>query len=301
MLLRGSEFVAKAASRPGAVPGFVAYNLESAEGIVAAAERSRTPVILQTLASGSGYVGGRALGVVALDLAEHADVAIGVHLDHSRSLEEIMRFLELGYSSVMVDGSALPFSENVALTRSVVSRAHAKGAWVEGELGGIGGSEDGSGDMRGGTLTEPEQAAEFVDATGVDALAVSVGNVHGLTRLPVKIDLERLSAIGARTEVPLVLHGASGLDEASVLECVAGRVGKINVNAELRAAYVASFTASVSLSGRRDNLADALRAAQEAVAGAALRVVRLVRAPEEGHDWDGERRGSAVSEGREGI
>ena len=147
--------------------------------------------------------------------------------------------LALGYSSVMIDGSHLPFEENVAVTKRVVERAHDAGVWVEAELGALGGDEDASGEAEAGAMTDPEQAAEFAERTGVDALAVAVGNVHGYTPVPVRLDLERLRAIDEVCPAPLVLHGASGLPEEDLLGAIAAGVVKVNVNAELRRAHLA--------------------------------------------------------------
>ena len=175
--------------------------------------------------------------------------AVGVHLDHCRDPEVIDACVALGYSSVMIDGSHLPFEENVAVTRRVVERAHAAGVWVEAELGALGGDEDASGEAEAGAMTDPEQAAEFAERTGVDALAVAVGNVHGYTPVPVRLDLERLRAIDAVCSAPLVLHGASGLPEEDLLGAIAAGVVKVNVNAELRRAHLRALAEGLEAVG----------------------------------------------------
>ena len=168
-----------------------------------------------------------------------------MHLDHSTDLAEIRACLGLGYTSVMVDGSRLSFEENVALTRTVVDEAHAVGVWVEGELGAVAGDEDASTGAEAVGLTDPEQAAEFVERTGVDALAAAIGTVHGFTTAPVHVDLERVRRICARTAVPFVLHGASGLSDGELAAAVAAGVAKVNINAELRRAYYDALVAGV--------------------------------------------------------
>ena len=185
------------------------------------------------------------LAAAAVAAAREASVPVGVHLDHSTDQQEIRACLGLGYTSVMVDGSHLPFEENVALTRTVVAEAHAAGAWVEAELGGVAGDEDASSGAAAGELTDPEQAAEFAERTGVDALAAAVGTVHGFTTAPVQVDLDRVRAISTLTGIPFVLHGASGLSDAVLAAMVAAGVAKVNINAELRRAYFAALDGHV--------------------------------------------------------
>lgn len=278
MLLTGAQVLHEAVRRRGAVPGFVAYNLETAQGIVAAAERTERPVLLQAGSGPFRHAGLRPLALIALELARAADVPIGVHLDHCRSLDEIDACLALGYTSVMYDGSHLPFAENVAVTREVVVRAHAAGAWVEAELVAVAGDEDVSTNAVAGEHTDPAQAAAFVAATGVDALAVAVGNVHGFTAAPPRIDLDRLEAIRAATAVPLVLHGASGLDPEVLRACVRRGVAKVNVNTELRAAYLAALRAALPDAIATADLAGALAAGREAVAATAAATIQALDA-----------------------
>lgn len=276
MLLHGTDALTAAAREGRAIPGFVAYNLETVQGIVAAAEAAGRPVLVQAGSSAFKHAGREALMALALDAARRSDAALGVHLDHSRDLAEITACVEAGYTSVMVDGSHLPFAENVALTRKAVERAHAAGVWVEAELGALAGDEDVSTDARaaGGSMTDPEQAAEFVAATGVDALAVAVGNVHGFTAEPVRLDLDRLERIRNVVPVPLVLHGASGLPEEQLLGAVRRGVAKVNVNAELRRAYLEAVAAALPDALPGSDVVSTWAAGREAVAATALRITR---------------------------
>ncbi|MEU5108833.1 class II fructose-bisphosphate aldolase [Streptomyces sp. NPDC021354] len=276
MLLHGTDALTAAAREGRAIPGFVAYNLETVQGIVAAAETAGRPVLLQAGSSAFKHAGREALMALALDAARRSDAELGVHLDHSRDLEEITACVEAGYTSVMVDGSHLPFAENVALTRKAVERAHAAGVWVEAELGALAGDEDVSTDARAadGSMTDPEQAAEFVAATGVDALAVAVGNVHGFTAEPVRLDLDRLERIRDVVPVPLVLHGASGLPEEQLLGAVRRGVAKVNVNAELRRAYLDAMAAALPGALPGSDVVSTWAAGREAVASTALRITR---------------------------
>jgi fructose-bisphosphate aldolase class II/tagatose 1,6-diphosphate aldolase GatY/KbaY len=279
MLLHGTTELARAAQEKRALPGFVGYNLETVQAIVAAAERTGEPVLLQAGASAFKHSGRDALARLAVDAARRSPARIGVHLDHSRDLDEITACVEAGYTSVMVDGSHLPYAENVALTRAAVRRAHDAGVWVEAELGAIAGDEDVSTDAAGGAMTDPDQAGEFAAATGVDALAVAVGNVHGFTSAPVRLDLDRLVAVHDRVPVPLVLHGASGLPREQLLGALARGVAKVNVNAELRRAYLRSAAARLPEALPAADTVAVWTAAREAVTAAAVRVIRLLAEP----------------------
>jgi tagatose 1,6-diphosphate aldolase GatY/KbaY len=223
-----------------AIIGFSIYNLEQGMGVVRAAAALGSPVLLQAGSSAFAYAGREPLARLALGLADAAETPVGVHLDHSTDPDEIAACLRLGYGSVMFDGSHLPFTENLARTREVVEAAHAAGAWVEGELAGIGGDEDESSTAPGGGFTDPDEAATFVAETGVDALAVAIGNVHGMGGGPVELDLELLARIAEAVDVPLVLHGASGLPEDEVRRAIELGVAKLNVNTELRRALRAA-------------------------------------------------------------
>lgn len=272
-LLRGRTPLDDARRDGRAIPGFVAYNLETAQAIVAAAERTALPTILQAGASAFRFAGLEPLACLAVQLAESSDAQVGVHLDHSRSLREVERCLALGYTSVMFDGSHLPYEENVVATAEVVRRARSTGAWVEAELVGIAGDEDVSTGATAEALTEPDQAADFVERTGVDALAVAVGNVHGFTAEEPRIDLERLAALRDAVPVPLVLHGASGLSPRTLAACVARGVAKVNVNTELRRAYLGALADRLDDAIASTDLVQPLEAAREAVAEAAAGIL----------------------------
>jgi len=182
--------------------------------------------------------------------------------------------VQAGYSSVMVDGSHLPFEDNIELTLAGVALAHPAGVWVEAELGAVPGDEDVSTDAAPAqAMTNPSEAAEFVERTGVDALAVAVGNVHGLTTTPVSLHLERLAAIWDAVAVPLVLHGASGLPDHQLRGAIRRGVAKININTELRQAYLAAAaTVLPSVLASHDSVA-LWRAGREAVTTAAVRSI----------------------------
>jgi ketose-bisphosphate aldolase len=244
MLTTGRALLAEADAAGTAVGAFNTYNLEITRAILAAAEARGRPVMLAVGHGALRYGGLATLGALVLAAAREASVPVAVHLDHSPDLETVTRCLAAGFTSAMIDGSPLPFADNVALTRAAVQAAGEVA--VEGELGGVAGDEDRSGpavekaDGAPGAepvpMTDPEQAARFVAETGVASLAVAIGNAHGLYRGTPRLDLARLAAIRARVPVPLVLHGASGLDDDDLWRCIERGVRKINVNTEIRQA-----------------------------------------------------------------
>lgn len=279
MLLRGSSFLLQARKAQQAVPAFVAYNMEMVQGIVASAEQTERPVILIAGSSAFRFAGLRTLATMALDIARDSNAHVAVQLDHSRSIEEIETCLALGYSSVMFDGTHLSYEENISTTKSVVSAAHEVGAWVEAELVGIAGDEDVSTDAVASSMTDPQQALEFARETGIDALSVAVGNVHGFTSQSPVIDFERLNEIASLVRIPLVLHGASGLGDQVLSQCVAAGVSKVNVNSELRRAYLEALGTVQADNTADGGLVSCLLLAREAVTASATRIINLLEAP----------------------
>lgn len=229
------------AARAGgyAVGAFNVYNLEGVLAVVGAAEGAGSPAILQ-LHPGSLREGGTALVALCLAAARDATVPIAVHLDHSPTHEAMRVALAAGVGSIMADGAGRPYDENLAFTAEAV--ALADGAAVEGELGLLSGTEDGLAvAARDAKMTDPERVPGFAVATGIAALAVCIGNVHGPYAGEPRLDFARLAAIRAATELPLVLHGASGLPGAAIARSIALGVCKFNVNTEVRAAYLATL------------------------------------------------------------
>jgi ketose-bisphosphate aldolase len=223
------------------------------------------------------------LASAALAAARDASVPVGVHLDHSTDLAEIRDCIALGYTSVMVDGSHLPFEANIALTRTVVAEAREAGVWVEAELGALSGDEDASTGAEAESLTEPAQAAEFVDRTRVDVLAAAVGTVHGFTASPVHVDIERLETITKLTNIPQALHGASGLSDGELRAAVQAGVAKVNINAELRRAYLSALAAALGEVG--DDLRQLQRRAVTAMTDLAMEKLTVLAGldPATGH------------------
>lgn len=219
-----------------AVGAFNAENMEMVKAIIRAAEELKAPVMLQTTPSTVKYASLQMFVGMAEAEARGASVPVCLHLDHGNSFELAVRAVKEGYTSVMIDGSKLPFEENIALTKRVVSVAGPNGIPVEAELGKVGGKED---DLEAvaDTNTDPMEAKEFVEKTGIDSLAVAIGTAHGFYVGTPVLDKERLSAIRAVVDIPLVLHGASGLSDDDVRDCVKRGICKVNFATELRAAY----------------------------------------------------------------
>jgi fructose-bisphosphate aldolase class II/tagatose 1,6-diphosphate aldolase GatY/KbaY len=279
MLARGTDLLAAEQAAGTAVAAFTVYTLESIRAVVDAAETCERPVLMSVGSSSYRVTGARELAAAALAAAERASVPVGVHLDHCTDEDEISRAVELGYSSVMYDGSALPFEQNLERTAAVVARAHAEGVWVEGELGALAGDEDASTDSAATQLTDPLQAADFAARTGVDALAVAVGTVHGFSAVPMQVDIDRLTTIAASTSTPLVLHGASGLPDDNLTSAVRAGVVKVNVNAELRRAHRDALAQALTVTG--DDLLRIQRTAVTAMTTVATEKITVLSCKEQ--------------------
>lgn len=217
-----------------AVGAFNFENMEMAQAIVQAAHELNAPVILQTTPGTVRYGTLPLFADMVRELANGCRAEVALHLDHGESFEMARDAVSAGYSSVMIDGSRLPFEQNIALTQSV--REMAGDVPVEAELGKVGGKEDDT-DGGDGCLTTPEDAREFVRRTGVCFLAVAIGTAHGVYSGIPKLDVERLARIRQVVDVPLVLHGASGVPDEQVIDCVKRGICKVNYATELRQAY----------------------------------------------------------------
>jgi ketose-bisphosphate aldolase len=233
------------AQRAGcAVAGLNFYNAETLRAHCEAARALRSPLFLQTTEATIEYLGWRMVVAMARATSEELELPVALHLDHGRSYELAARAIEAGYTSVMIDGSTLPFEANVALTRRVVELARGSGVSVEGEIGHVGPAE--SADPRA-FYTRPEDALRFVQGSGVDSLAVAVGTQHGFYRGEVALDFERLAAIhGALPGVPLVLHGGSGVTHSLLTRAIALGIAKVNFGTELKDAFTRAVRDSLA-------------------------------------------------------
>lgn len=236
-LVTTKEMLLRAQAGHYAVGAFNVENMEMVMAVVQAAEESRAPVIMQTTPSTVKYAGLDYYLAMAKAAAERATVPVAMHLDHGDSFDLAMQALRTGYTSIMIDGSHDSFEDNIALTRRVTDACAPSGVPVEAELGKVGGKED---DLEGGDgnpFTDPQQAKEFVERTGVDSLAVAIGTAHGLYKGVPKLDFDRLSAIRELVSIPLVLHGASGVPDEAVRESIRRGICKVNFATELRIAF----------------------------------------------------------------
>ena len=216
-----------------AIGAFNVENMEMAQAVIAAAEEMNAPVMLQTTPGTLKYANPETFAGMISCMARDAKVPVALHLDHGSSFTLAEQCVRAGYTSVMIDGSPLPFDENVALTRSVV--AMAGDLPVEAELGKVGGKEDDH--EADAAYTDPEEAARFVRKAGVFSFAPAIGTAHGVYKAAPKLDLDRLSAIRAVVEAPLVLHGTSGVPDDQVRECIRRGVCKVNYATELRTVF----------------------------------------------------------------
>ena len=220
-----------------AIGAFNINNMEIIQGIVDAAQKQNSPVILQASSGAIKYARiNYLMKMVQAAVEEHPNIPIVIHLDHGPDFETAKMCIDNGFTSVMIDGSKYDFEENVALTKKVVDYAHSKGVVVEAELGKVGGKEDDL-EAEADTNTDPQEAKEFVERTGVTSLAVAIGTAHGFYVGTPVLDKERLSEIREVVDIPLVLHGASGLSDEDVMDCVKRGICKVNFATELRAAY----------------------------------------------------------------
>ncbi len=234
-----SELLKDAEAGGYAVGAFNCNNMEIVQAIAAAAQAERSPVIMQASQGAIKYAGIEYITAMANVAASMIDVPVALHLDHGTSFEQVMRCIRSGFSSVMIDGSKLSLDDNIALTRQVMAAARPVGVSVEAELGKIGGTED---DIHvneaDAYFTDPEEARRFVEETGVDALAIAIGTAHGRYKGEPKLDFARLEKIRSLVNIPIVLHGSSGVPDQAVREAIRLGVRKVNIDTNIREAFV---------------------------------------------------------------
>lgn len=222
-----------------AVGAFNCLSLEHVIGAIQAAEELKSPIILQLAEVQFPCAPMELMAPVYLEAAKRASVPVAVHLDHGQSLETCVKAIQLGFNSVMFDGAELSFEENVRQTAEIVRIAHAAGVDVEAELGRVGDTGfggEGTGEATPDVFTDVDESAEFIRLTGVEALAIAIGNLHGRYVATPKLNIERLKEIASRNELPLVLHGGSGTSEEDFKSCIHNGICKINVATALQMA-----------------------------------------------------------------
>jgi fructose-bisphosphate aldolase class II len=300
MLVTNKDLLLPARQKAYAVGAFNINNLESLLAVAGAAVEEKSPVIVAVTPSAIKYAGLVYLAKIVKTAAELAPVPMSLHLDHGENFETVSKCVEAGFTSVMIDGSFLKFEENVALTKRVVDFAHQKGVTVEAELGRLAGVEESTVEEKEAVLTDPNAAKEFVEKTGVDALAVAIGTSHGAYKFKVepKLDFERLELIREKVNVSLVLHGASsvpqwiiekavkygaelagakGIPEEHIKKAISLGIAKINIDTDLRLAFTATIREFLANSPKEFDPRKILGPAKEAMKEVVKGKMRLFR------------------------
>ncbi|MEU3144937.1 MULTISPECIES: class II fructose-bisphosphate aldolase [unclassified Streptomyces] len=271
------ELVGRAAAAGSAVASFNVITLEHVEAVIAGAESAGAPVVLQVSENAVKFRCGRLLPLAraAVAAAERAAVPVALHLDHVQSDALLHQAPDAGFGSVMYDAARLPYAENLAATRAAVDWAHARGLWIEAELGEIGG-KDGRPPLDAhapGARTDPEQARAFVAGSGVDALAVAVGTTHAMTTRTAALDHALLGRLSAALDVPLVLHGSSGLPDAELTAAVGSGIAKVNIGTALNIAMTGAVRGFLAARPEAVDSRGYLTAGREAMTRAVAAVI----------------------------
>ncbi len=278
MLVNLNQVLLPAKQNKYAVGLFNAVNMELARGIIAAAESTQSPVIMGTAEVLFPYGPLEEVSYYLIPMAKKANVPVVIHLDHGLKKETCIKALELGFSSIMYDCSTDPYDVNVQKVKEMADIAHSYGATIEGELGHVGdneGSAEGSSHMEDPSkfFTDPKLAKDYVEKTGVDALAIAVGNAHGAYKLPPKLDFERIKTIANTVNVPLVLHGGSGLTDNDFRQAIKDGISKVNIFTDINIAAVkAEFSKFTDMN---KGIIDLIPAAVEAVKQASIEKMEL--------------------------
>ena len=273
-LARLTEVLAPAAASGAGLGAFNVFSIEHAEALSTAAETAGTPVVLQISQNAVRYHGALApIGLATLALARQGAVPMVVHLDHVTDERLVDEAVLLGFGSVMFDASTMPYADNVTATAAIARRCHDNGLDIEAELGEVGGKDGVHGS---GVRTRPDEAAAFVEATGVDALAVAVGSSHAMTERRVALDLELINALHAAVPVPLVLHGSSGVPDGELARAVQAGMTKINIATHLNHVFTDSVRATLAGNPSMVDSRKYLGPARDAVAAEAERLLRLL-------------------------
>ncbi|MFZ3495616.1 class II fructose-bisphosphate aldolase [Streptomyces sp. 5.8] len=272
-LVPAGRLVLEAAAQGRAVAAFNIITLEHAEAVVAGAESAGLPVVLQLSENAVKFRGGALLPIsrAAVAVAEAAGVPVGLHLDHVKSSELLRQAVDAGFSSVMYDAAHLSYAENLEATRSAADWAHVNGLWIEAELGEVGG-KNGAAPLdphAPGARTDPDEARRFVADSGVDALAVAIGSSHAMTSRTAALDHVLLGRLAKTVDVPLVLHGSSGLPDAELAAAVAGGIRKVNIGTALNVAMTEAIRTHLTTADPRPYLT----AAREAMAATAAAMI----------------------------
>ncbi len=279
VLVSGREILRTARVGGYAVPAFNVFNLEMLQAAYDAGEAERAPVIVQVSPRSIEYAGLRPLAMLARTLSETATIPIALHLDHGPDPEACRAALDAGFTSVMYDGADLPYAENVRRTREVVAAAHAHNAAAEAELGQVGHA---SHEHLPTVFTDPEEAGRFAAETGVDALAVAIGTVHGMTETGAVLDIARIAELARHVDAALVMHGSSGVDDDTMQRAVEAGIRKVNLSTALQKVFMETLRRSAAAPGHETDARAVLGDARAAVTQAARHRIRLLGAAGQG-------------------
>ncbi|GHB38715.1 fructose-bisphosphate aldolase [Streptomyces viridiviolaceus] len=279
-LVTTGELATRAAAGRAAVAAFNVITLEHIEAVVAGAESVRSPVVLQVSENAVKFRYGRLLPLAraAVAAAERSTVPVALHLDHVQSDSLLRQAPDAGFSSVMYDASRLPYAENLAATRAAADWAHAQGLWIEAELGEVGG-KNGEPPLDAhapGARTDPAEARAFVADSGVDALAVAVGSSHAMTTRTAALDHDLLKELSGALNVPLVLHGSSGVPDDELAAAVAGGIAKVNVGTALNIAMTGAIREYLALHPEAVDSRGYLTVGREAMVRAVAGIIGVV-------------------------
>lgn len=281
-LVTTGELVPRAAEARSAVAAFNIITLEHIEAVMAGAESADAPVVLQVSENAVKFRHGRLLPLAraAVAAAERAAVPVALHLDHVQNDDLLRQASDAGFSSVMYDAARLPYADNLAATRAAADWAHAQGLWIEAELGEVGG-KNGEPPLDAhapGARTDPAQARAFVTDSGVDALAVAIGSSHAMTTRTATLDHDLLKRLTAALDVPLVLHGSSGVPDDELIAAVAGGITKVNVGTALNLAMTGAIRTYLAEHPEAVDPRTYLSVGREAMAGAVARIIGVLTA-----------------------
>lgn len=236
-LVTSKKMLLNAQKNGYAIGAFNVENMEFVQAVIEAAEELYSPVIVQTTPGTLKYANEELIYANVRTIAERAKVPVVLHLDHGNSFELAVKCLCAGYTSIMIDGSHKSYEENISIVKSVTDVCHAADIPVEAELGMVGGKEDDLVDNGNSPYTDPIQAKDYVEKTGIDSLAIAIGTMHGIYKVMPKLDVNRITAVKSFVDIPLVLHGTSGVPDDIVRECVRRGMCKVNYATDLRVAF----------------------------------------------------------------
>ncbi|MFZ5753096.1 MAG: class II fructose-1,6-bisphosphate aldolase [Bacillota bacterium] len=275
-LVTVKELLDKAEAGGYAVGAFNCNNMEIVQAIVAAAEAEKAPVIIQASQGAIKYAGlDYIVGLVNI-AAKNSKIPVALHLDHGTSFDQVIKCIREGFTSVMIDGSKYPLEENIALTKKVVEIARAVGVSTEAELGKIGGTEDDITVLeKEAMMTDPEEAKFFVEQTGVDSLAVAIGTAHGQYKFDPELDFDRLAKIKSLVNIPIVLHGSSGVPDKDIEKAISLGVRKVNIDTNIREAFVKGVRDVINKDAKEIDPRKILGPAREAMTAIVREKIRI--------------------------